>query len=68
MPNLPWNNDDDEKSISECFYLSFDIGTNMEIPTAAVLKQSSNGVHLVRLFQCDEALDLYEFVTGEEIR
>lgn len=67
MPKPPWENEEDSHAISECYYISFDIGENLEVATAAVLKQSTAGVHLVNLFQGDEAMDLYEFVTGEKL-
>ena len=58
---------DEPNTISDCFFVSFDIGENMDIPTAVVGKKSSTGFHVVNLFQEDDAIALYETLTGEEV-
>ena len=64
----PWDEpNEDEQTISDCFFVSFDIGENMDIPTAVVGKKSSTGFHIVNIFQEDDAILLYETLTGEQV-
>ena len=67
-PNSPpWREDDEPNTISDCYMVSFDIGENMDSPTAVVLKQSSTGPHIIQIFHDDDAIAIYETLTGEEI-
>lgn len=65
----PWNepSEDEQNTISDCFFISFDIGENMDSPTAVVGKKSSAGFHIINVFQDDDAIHLYEIMTGEEL-
>lgn len=66
MKRPPWK-DNPEDAISECFMVSFDIGENFDIPTCVVFKQSSNGPHIVNMFTEDDAIALYETLSGEDL-
>lgn len=63
----PWKDDDEPKTITDCYFVSFDIGENMDIPTAVVGKKTSSGFIIVNMFQEDDAIALYETLTGEEV-
>lgn len=65
----PWQEpeENEDQTISDCFFVSFDIGENMDIPTAVVGKKASTGFHIVNLFHDDDAILLYETLTGEQI-
>ena len=69
--DVPWDRRPAQKKepvkINDCFVVSFDIGENFDIPTAIVGKQSSNGFHIVNMFQEDDAIALYETLVGEEL-
>ena len=67
-PNQPpWKEDDEPKSIVDCYFVSFDIGENLDVPTAIVGKQTSAGFIPIRIFQEDDAIALFETLTGEEL-
>ena len=66
-PNQPpWKGDYEPKSIVDCYFVSFDIGENLDVPTAIVGKKTSSGFP-IRIFQEDDAIALYETLTGEEV-
>lgn len=63
----PWKEENEPKTITDCYFVSFDIGENMDIPTAVVGKKTSSGFIIVNMFQEDDAIALYETLTGEEV-
>lgn len=67
---VPWDRGPSKKEpvkINDCFVVSFDIGENFDVPIAIVGKQSSNGFHVINMFQEDDAIALYETLVGEEL-
>ena len=64
----PWEDpDDDGHTINDCCFVSFDIGENMDIPTAIVAKKTSTGFMVINMFTEDDAIALYETLFNEKI-
>lgn len=57
--------DDRLYDVSEALIVSFDIFANLDMPTAVIGRQSSDGLHIINVIQGDDALDLYGVLYGE---
>lgn len=64
----PWEdpNDDDEKTVSDCYQVSIDIGENSQEPTLVVFKQSSHGPIYINHIIGDDVISLYEILTNTQ--